>query len=154
MYLFEFQLDTLDIIKFSSKYWKLHKVNIPIPELSPPRTRPRLKINNDVTAIPLVKIPHTKAKPEDTRIFYDEDSLSPSPTSSEIDELDQLLQIELFKNGILCKTPPTRPPDILAHAAKETGVTTPVMDTEWRALDEIGWIDELCYEWQLNFSEL
>ena len=46
----------------------------------------------------------------------------------------------------LCKTPPTPPHDKVADAAKEAGITSPVTDTEWRVLDEIGWIDELCYE--------
>ena len=125
--------------------WALYKINLPIPELSLPRTRPHVKVNNnDVRAIPLENIPHTKAILEDARIFYDTDSLPSSPTSSEIDELDQLLQKELFNNGILCKTPATPPCDIVADAAKEAGITSPVTDTEWRVLDEIGWIDELC----------
>ena len=80
--------------------WAFYEINLSIPEVSlPKRTRPHLRINNnDVRAIPLEKIPHTKATPEDPRIFYDE-SLPPSPTSSEIDELDQLLQKELFNYG-------------------------------------------------------
>ena len=131
--------------------WALYKINLPIPELSPPGTRPHLKVNNsDARAIPLDKIPHTKTIPEDPRIFYDMESLLSSPTSSEIDELDQLLQKELFSNGYLCKTPH----DILADAVKESGIMSPVTDTEWRVLDEIGWIDKLCYEWELNFREI
>ena len=79
--------------------WALYEINLSISELSPPkRTRPHLRINNnDVRAIPLEKIPYTKATPEHPRIFYDE-SLPSSPTSSEIDELDQLLQKELFND--------------------------------------------------------
>ena len=51
--------------------WALHKIDLPsIPDLSPPRTRPHLEINNnDVRAIPLDKVPHTKTIPEDSRIF-------------------------------------------------------------------------------------
>ena len=43
------------------------------------------------------RMPHTKSTPEDPRVFYDE-FLPLSPTPSEIDELDQLLQEELFNN--------------------------------------------------------
>ena len=71
--------------------WELYEINLLIPELAPKRTRPRLRINNnDIRTIPLEKIPHTKATPENPRIFYDE-SLPTFPTSSKIDELDQLL---------------------------------------------------------------
>ena len=86
--------------------WALHEIKLPIPELSPPkRTRPHLKINNnDVRAILMERIPHTKSIPKDPRVFYDK-SLPPSPTSSDINELDQLLQKELLNNGFLCETP-------------------------------------------------
>ena len=99
--------------------WALYEINLPIPELSPVRTR-HLKVNNNsVRAIPLKKIPHIKVTPKDPQIFFGEDSLPPSLTSSEIDELNQSLHTELYKNGILCKTPPTPPCDILADAQEK-----------------------------------